>query len=199
MEKKKTTAKKPAAKKEAVKVVKSNEVIVKNQPDYTTVLNRILYALIIISILLALNLCVNLITGTNNNKKSESTITEEENTEYDVSEFEELTTSELAEKVKAGGTQVVYIGRSTCGYCVKFIPTLKQAQKDLGYKTIYVDLTKVTSSDAETLYAYDSFVEENFGYTPMVLVFKDGNFVKGTVGYTEVDEFKSFLKEAGIN
>ena len=199
MEKKKTTAKKPAAKKEAVKDVKSNEVIVKNQPDYTTVLNRILYALIIISILLALNLCVNLITGTNNNKKSESTITEEENTEYDVSEFEELTTSELAEKVKAGGTQVVYIGRSTCGYCVKFIPTLKQAQKDLGYKTIYVDLTKVTSSDAETLYAYDSFVEENFGYTPMVLVFKDGNFVKGTVGYTEVDEFKSFLKEAGIN
>lgn len=199
MEKKKTTAKKPAAKKEAVKVVKNNEVIVKNQPDYTTVLNRILYALIIISILLALNLCVNLITGTNNNKKSESTITEEENTEYDVSEFEELTTSELAEKVKAGGTQVVYIGRSTCGYCVKFIPTLKQAQKDLGYKTIYVDLTKVTSSDAETLYAYDSFVEENFGYTPMVLVFKDGNFVKGTVGYTEVDEFKSFLKEAGIN
>lgn len=199
MEKKKTTAKKPAAKKEAVKVVKNNEVIVKNQPDYTTVLNRILYALIIISILLALNLCVNLITGTNNNKKSDSTITEEENTEYDVSEFEELTTSELAEKVKAGGTQVVYIGRSTCGYCVKFIPTLKQAQKDLGYKTIYVDLTKVTSSDAETLYAYDSFVEENFGYTPMVLVFKDGNFVKGTVGYTEVDEFKSFLKEAGIN
>ena len=199
MEKKKTTTKKPAAKKEAVKVVKSNEVIVKNQPDYTTVLNRILYALIIISILLALNLCVNLITGTNNNKKSDSTITEEKNTEYDVSEFEELTTSELAEKVKAGGTQVVYIGRSTCGYCVKFIPTLKQAQKDLGYKTIYVDLTKVTSSDAETLYAYDSFVEENFGYTPMVLVFKDGNFVKGTVGYTEVDEFKSFLKEAGIN
>ncbi len=191
MEKKKTT-KKPAVKKETVK----KEVV--KQPDYTVILNRILYALIVIGVLLALNLCVNLINGTKNTNNSKTTTEEEELGEYDVSQFEELTVSELDEKIKAGGTQVVYIGRSTCGYCVKFVPVLKEAQNDLGYKTIYVDLTQVSSSDAETLYGYDSFVEENFGYTPMVLVFKDGNFVKGTVGYTELDELKSFLKEAGI-
>lgn len=201
MEKAKKT--KAATKKEAVKkeVVSSNEVTIKNQVDYTLVLNRILYALVVIGVLLALNLCVNLIANTknNNNTNTKKAATEEtENADYDVSDFETLTTSELDTKIKAGGTQVVYIGRSTCGYCVKFLPILKQTQKDLGYKTIYVNLEEVTSSDAETLYAYDSYVEENFGYTPMVLVFRDGSFVKGWVGYTEIDEFKSFLKEAGI-
>ena len=199
MEKAKKT--KAASKKATVKteVVKTNEVIVKNQADYTIVLNRILYALTVIGILLALNLVVNLVKNNNTNNTKEETPTEEtENTEYDVSEFDELTTSELDEKIKAGGTQVVYIGRPTCGYCVKFVPVMKQVQKDLDYKTIYVDLEKMSSSDAELLYAYDSYIEENFGYTPMVLVFRDGAFVKGTVGYTEAEEFKSFLNEAGI-
>lgn len=199
MEKAKKT--KAASKKATVKteVVKTNEVIVKNQADYTIVLNRILYALTVIGILLALNLVVNLVKNNNTNNTKEETPTEEtENTEYDVSEFDELTTSELDEKIKAGGTQVVYIGRPTCGYCVKFVPVMKQVQKDLNYKTIYVDLEKMSSSDAELLYAYDSYIEENFGYTPMVLVFRDGAFVKGTVGYTEAEEFKSFLNEAGI-
>ncbi len=184
--KKKTTTKKPAAKKETVKkeAIKNNKVIVKNQPDYTTILNRILYALIVIGILLALNLCVNLINGTKKNENTATTQKEEEDIDYDVSEFETLTTTELVEKIKAGGTQVVYIGRSTCGYCVKFLPIMKQAQADLGYKTIYVNLEEMTSSDAETLYEYNSYIEENFGYTPMVLVFRDGSFVKGSLNHS---------------
>ena len=201
---KKTKATKNAAKKETVKKeVKTNEVVVKNQPDYTLVLNRILYALVVIGILLALNLCVNLISGSKNSTKSETENKKENNqqeevADYDVSEFDTLTTSELDEKIKAGGTQVVYIGRSTCGYCVKFVPVMKEVQSELGFKTIYVDLEQMSSDDAETLYAYDDYIKENFGYTPMVLVFRDGSFVKGTVGYTEADGYKDFLSEAGI-
>lgn len=176
--------------------IKNDEVIVKNQVNYTDVLNKIFYVLVIIAVILGLNLIVNIVKSSdtvNNNTTEELT-----SADYDVSEFETLTTTEAAEKISKGGTQVVYIGRSNCGYCVKFIPTLKQAQKDLGYKTIYIDLNEVTSSDQEKLIAYDSYVEENFGYTPMVLVFKDGKYVDGWVGYTEVAEFESFLADAGI-
>ena len=200
MEKKKTT-KKPAAKKEVVKKeVINNEVTVKNQVDYTNLLSKIFYALVVIGVLLALNLCVNLIVNSksNSNSTTKKTTTTTEDGEYDVSEFETLTTSELIDKIKDGGTQVVYIGRSTCGYCVKFLPIMKEAQNDLGFKTIYVNLEEISEDDANTLYEYDSFIEENFGYTPMVLVFKDGKFVKGTVGYTELDEYESFLKSVGI-
>lgn len=201
---KKVKATKTAVKKEAVKKeAKSNEVVVTNQPDYSLVLNRILYALVVIGILLALNLCVNLISGSKNNNKAESGNKEENNqqeevADYDVSEFDTLTTTELDEKIKAGGTQVVYIGRSTCGYCVKFVPVMKEVQKDLDFKTIYVDLEQMSNDDAETLFAYDDYIKENFGYTPMVLVFRDGSFVKGTVGYTEAEDYTAFLNEAGI-
>lgn len=188
---------KKATKKTTVKkeVIKNEEVIVKNQIDYTNVLNKIFYALMAIAVILGINLIVNIVT----NADTVSTkVTEEENAEYDVSEFETLTTTDAAKKIEDGGTQVVYIGRSNCGYCVKFLPVLKQAQEDLGYKTIYIDLNEVTVDDQEKLIAYDSYVEENFGYTPMVLVFKNGKYVDGWVGYTEIEEFKSFLADAGI-
>lgn len=188
---------KKATKKTTVKkeVIKNEEVVIKNQIDYTNALNKIFYALIVIAVILGINLIVNIVT----NADTVSTkVTEEENAEYDVSEFETLTTTDAAKKIEDGGTQVVYIGRSNCGYCVKFLPVLKQAQEDLGYKTIYIDLNEVTVDDQEKLIAYDSYVEENFGYTPMVLVFKNGKYVDGWVGYTEVEEFKSFLADAGI-
>lgn len=189
---------KKATKKTTVKkeVIKNEEVIVKNQIDYTNVLNKIFYALIVITVILGLNLVLNVVTNADTISTSKEET--EENAEYDVSEFETLTTTDVAKKIEEGGTQVVYIGRENCGYCVQFIPVLKQAQKDLGYKTIYIDLNEVTVDDQEKLVAYDSYVEENFGYTPMVLVFKDGKYVDGWVGYTEIEQFKSFLAEAGI-
>ena len=188
---------KKATKKTTVKkeVVKNEEVIVKNQIDYTNVLNKIFYALMAIAIILGVNLIVNIVT---NADTVSNEVVEEENVNYDVSEFEVLSTTDAAKKIEEGGTHVVYIGRENCGYCVQFIPVLQQAQKDLGYKTIYIDLNEVTADDQEKLIAYDSYVEENFGYTPMVLVFKDGKYADGWVGYTEVEEFKSFLAEAGI-
>ena len=188
---------KKATKKTTVKkeVIKNEEVIVKNQIDYTNSLNKIFYALIVIAVILGLNLIINIVTNADVVSKE---VTEEENVNYDVSEFETLTTTDAVKKISDGGTQVVYIGRANCGYCVKFIPVLQEAQKDLGYKTIYIDLNEVTVDDQEKLIAYDSYVEENFGYTPMVLVFKDGKYVDGWVGYTEIEQFKSFLAEAGI-
>lgn len=188
----KKTAKKTTVKKE---IIKNEEVIVKNQIDYTNVLNKIFYALIAIVVILGINLVINIVTNADTISVETN---EEENSDYDVSEFEILSTTETIDKIDKGGTQVVYIGRANCGYCVKFIPVLQQAQKDLGYKTIYIDLNEVTVDDQEKLVAYDSYVEENFGYTPMVLVFKDGKYADGWVGYTEIDEFKSFLAEAGI-
>ena len=187
----KKTTKKTTVKKE---VIKNEEVIVKNQIDYTNILNRIFCALIVIAVILGLNLILSVVTNIDTSSKE----VVEENVDYDVSEFETLSTTDATKKIEEGGTQVVYIGRANCGYCVQFIPVLKQAQKDLGYKTIYIDLNEVTVDDQEKLVAYDSYVEENFGYTPMVLVFKDGKYADGWVGYTEIEEFKSFLADAGI-
>lgn len=175
---------------------KKDEVVIKNQIDYTNILLKIFYCLVVIAVILGLNLIVNIVKSSNN---SNTTTTEETvNTDYDVSDFETLSTTDTINKINEGGTQVIYIGRATCGYCVKFLPMMKQAQEDLGFKTIYINLEEVTTEDQEKLIAYDSYIEENFGYTPMVLVFKDGKYVDGWVGYAEIDTYKSFLAEAGI-
>ena len=121
---------KKATKKTTVKkeVIKNEEVIVKNQIDYTNVLNKIFYALMAIAIILGVNLIVNIVT---NADTVSNEVVEEENVNYDVSEFEVLSTTDAAKKIEEGGTHVVYIGRENCGYCVQFIPVLQQAQKEV--------------------------------------------------------------------
>ena len=124
----------------------------KAQDNYTEILTKIFYVLIAIAVLVAANLFVNIIK---NGSTTKADATEEETdttSEYDVSMFTEKTTTEAVESIKKGDTEVVYIGRSTCGYCVKFLPILQQAQKEYGYTTTYIDLTKMTSDDQTTFY-----------------------------------------------
>lgn len=200
MEKAKTkkTNTKPAKKTTAVKeVVKKNEeVIVKNQIDYKGELNRIFIVLIVIAVLLFVSLVVNVFVKNNNSTSNETTT--QENTAYDVSKFDEKTVDEALAQIKKGKTEVVYIGRPSCGYCVKFVPILKSVQEELGFKHIYINLESISSEDSTKLTELDSYISDNFGYTPMVLVFKNGKFVKGTVGYTEADTYKQFLNDQGI-
>ena len=166
----------------------------------TEILNRIFYCLIAIIAILAFIL-VAIVVKTNSTSTTDATTTEteEETGEYDVSMFETLTTSEALEKISDGGKYLVYVGRSTCGYCVKFLPNLQQAQEEYGYTTIYINLEEMTSDDQENILSVDKddYIKENLGYTPMVLVFENGKLSNGTVGYTEYDEFASFLEENG--
>ena len=200
MEKTKKTNTKPAKKSTTVKeVVKaSDEVTVKNQIDYTKLLNKIYIVLVVIAVILFISLIVNIFVKSSNNNSKTTTEETETNESYDVSEFNEMTVDEFLTKMKKGKTEVVYIGRPTCGYCVKFVPIMKEVQKDLGFKHNYIDLEKISQEDSTKLTELDSYIADNFGYTPMILVFKDGKFVNGTVGYTEADSYKSFLNEQGI-
>lgn len=124
----------------------------------------------------------------------------EENTEYDVSMFDAISGSDFIKlfKDKKSGVNVIYLGRSTCHYCVQFLPTLQKAQKELGYTTKYLDVTTVSESDASTISGLNDFLTENYGSTPLVVVTKNGKFVNGWVGYGEYDDFVSFLNKAGI-
>lgn len=206
-EKKKTTVKKPVKKvvKEEVKKVESkiNKEIEKVEfpKDYTKILNKIFYTTLAIAIILGLMLIVNIVKDNSNSSSTSGTEETETTGEYDVSMFTELTTSDAVKRIKKGNTEVVYIGRSTCGYCVQFLPNLQQAQKEYGYDTVYIDLEKVTEDDKNSLLTLDNsenYISENFGYTPMVLIFKDGKLSNGWVGYAEYNTFAQFLETNGF-
>ena len=152
----------------------------------------------------------------NNTNSTNNTQSQDETSEYDVSMFEELSTTDAIAKIKKGDKVLVYIGRSNCGYCVQFLPNLQKAQKEFGYKTVYVDLTKVSGTDQEEwakfggaakLYDETCVDPENatienkcgkLGLTPQVLVFEKGKLKADWTGYSEYEQFASFLEENGF-
>ena len=135
-------------------------------------------------------------TGTTNNGGTEIA-------EYDTSMFEEITVDQFKELYNGSEKSVIYIGRAGCGYCVKFLPVLQQAQKEFGYTTYYYDIDNISEEDYNTIVGLNDYLYENFGYTPMVLVVQNGKIVsaddsgEGWIGYNEYDAFKEYLEKLG--
>lgn len=168
-------------------------------------LKQIRNILIIIAIILLVNVIVtgmnnnnNLSSGSGTSGESSETTDTSDTTEYDVSAFTEVTVDEMFTKVNTTGYQVIYIGRSGCGYCRMFIPALKEAQTKFKYTTLYIDLDKVTSDGATKMKAISDELNEKFGYTPMVIVYKDGKYQNMRVGYSEYSSLESFLTGLGM-
>lgn len=182
------------------------------ETEIKVLLNKILVLLYIICALFVVNIVINIVevnySVSNMSKKvDETNNNEDEVPEYDVSEFSEVDYSGLKDVINKKGTQVIYIGRETCGYCAMFIPIMKEAQEEYGFKTYYFDITRVfnytnNSVVDQTAYndlsEYNDFFKENFLATPMVVIFKDGKFVNGTMGYQEYNAYKAFLEDNGI-
>lgn len=168
--------------------------------EETKLLKKILACVYVIIALLAIDTIILFVTNVDISTESKTKTTENTGSEeYDVSMMDTIDMDELMKTFDSKKTQVVYFGRSTCGYCVKFLPSLQKAQKEYGYKTKYVDITTV--NDTSELMKKDNeekFLEQNYGATPMVILVKDGKMVDTWVGYSEYDEFAQFLEKNGF-
>lgn len=165
-------------------------------------LNKIKNALYAIMALLMINIFVTIIVNGDPKEEetdtTDQTIVQNQEAEYDVSMFETIDTEGLKEAFDSEEAQVVYFGRATCSYCVQFIPVLTQAQEEFGYTTLYVDVSTVDEDAAEEIKGLDSFLEENYGTTPLTIIVKDGELVEGYVGYAEYEDFSKFLTDNGV-
>lgn len=138
-----------------------------------------------------------------NSNNGEKTNTGNDENEYDVSMFTEISAEELVNLYYGEEKSLIYIGRPTCGYCVAFLPSLQQAQKDFGYQTYYYDISNVTDDQYNAITGLNDFMANNFGYTPMVIVVQGGQILsadgsgEGWVGYAEYDAFRSYLEALG--
>lgn len=177
------------------------------------VLKRILVCLYVIIGILAVDTIINL---SKNIKftKSESTATDTNNEgigDYDISKFDEISAKDIESKSK-DKTIVVYIGRETCGYCVKFIPVLQEVQEKNNFTTQYIDIAKIIDYNTGNISDQDSYdilsnmdtvedqasVMQEFGATPMTLIIKDNKIIDSVVGYVEADALTSLVEENGL-
>lgn len=166
--------------------------------------------LMLLLILIVLVVAVSKMYTSNNNGENASNETEY-NTDYDISMFKEINASDLKNETK-GKLSIVYIGRSTCGWCSAFLPNLWDAQEKYGYTTLYIDIAKIIdfenggildqgSYDTMTKLTgngYEEYVSKNFGSTPMILIMKDNKIVGAQTGYSEYSDFEKVLTNAGI-
>lgn len=191
----------------------------KENINYTIILNKIFTVLVVIAIILGVNLLFTMISLTNGGSSSDnsgnnSTSGTQTSSDYDVSDFDTLTLAQVLKLFDSKDTSVLYLGRSSCSACVSFLPTLKSVQKDLGFKTKYLDITTVDTSSSD----YSTFISkltkeievnangtkstgkisEFYGYTPMVIIIKDGKAVNASVGALSESNFKKFLSSNGI-
>lgn len=200
-----------------------------DEPKDVTVmdmLNRIVVCLIVIAIILAINTTVlifknndssssNNDTKTTNNPSSTESSSNGQPSNYDVSMMEELDLSKALDLFNdKDKTYVLYIGRPDCSACVSYLPTLQEAQENLGYKTQYLNLNNVDSkSDDYTKFINKLSVKytmtvsgeeqtETFGkwmgYTPMTIIIKNGKMVDGEIGAISYSTLTSLLKNNGI-
>lgn len=192
----------------------------KENINYTIILNKIFTVLVVIAIILGVNLLFTMISLTNgesgsgSNNSGNSSTSGTQTSDYDVSDFDALTLAQVLKLFDSKDTSVLYLGRSSCSACVSFLPTLKSVQKDLGFKTKYLDITTVDTSSSD----YNTFISkltkeievnangtkstgkisEFYGYTPMVIIIKDGKAANASVGALSEANFKKFLSSNGI-
>ena len=172
--------------------------------ENTKLLQKILKCVYVIIALLAINTIILLASNvkiTADKEKTEQKEEETVNSDYDVSMMDTINMDKLIDLFDSKNTQVIYLGRSTCGYCIQFLPVLQQAQKDYDYTTKYFDITTAEDGDVARLLKYDNdekFLNENYGATPMVLLVKDGKLKDTWVGYSDYDEFAQFLEKNGF-
>lgn len=182
-------------------------------------LNKIYTMLIIVLVISIMSLLIGLVNysntkgNTTNNNSSTSTNNGSSTSDYDVSMFNAVSVSDILKFLGTSNkeTHILYLGRSTCSACVAFLPNLQATQKEMNFTTDYLDITTVdTTSDdykkfsnllskeiTQTVNGTSETgkISEFYGYTPMIIVVKNGEAVDAIVGSYSKDNLQTFLKK----
>ena len=129
--------------------------------------------------------------------------------EYDVSAFKEIKAQDIKKESK-GKNILIYVGRSSCGYCIQYVPVLKEIQEKYNkYTTYYIDIAKILDfsgtggvldkeADENKQKLDKDFMKSNWGATPLTLVVKDSKLVDSIVGYVPAESLETLVKDNGF-
>lgn len=172
--------------------------------------NKSLIFGIIASIVIVIIILIGVIINYNETHKNDD--------EYDVSMMNEVSVSDILEMFDSKKTYVLYVGRKSCSVCIHMLKDLQDAQKQNNYITQYLDIEKVEFNSEEwqklisklTLQSSQSVKEDgsgekvtetygyfldNYGFTPTIIVIKDGKQEAGHIGKFNDTDFNTWIKE----
>ena len=133
--------------------------------------------------------------------------------EYDVSMFEEIKAEDI-ESLSKGSKLVVFIGRSSCGYCAIFAPVLSDIQDEYNVDIKYIDIAKIINYESATGELLDEESDKilkemsandkgktlmnDYGATPMLLIIENNKIINGQVGYSDFDYVAQLFDTEGF-
>ncbi|MDD2203694.1 MAG: hypothetical protein PHT75_03870 [Bacilli bacterium] len=109
-----------------------------------------------------------------------------------ISVYKKITVKEYLELVKEDEEKFIYIGRPTCGYCIKSEPLTKRISYELDKNIYYINIDEESDSDLELLETETDGIYR--GSTPLFLITKAGAIVDYKEGAGTYDNLNSFFK-----
>ncbi len=187
----------------------------KGEKDYTDILNKIFAGVIIVIALAVVNTVILLSNSKETTTEKKTTKETTEETNYDVSMFNEVDVAGALALFSSKETQLLYIGRPDCSACVAFLPTLQEAQANYGYTTNYLNLNNAVSStvDQKALSSFlgkltkketttisdqkttGTYGKDFWGVTPMLVVIKNGKQVDGLLGAYPYEKVSDLIEK----
>ena len=102
-------------------------------------------------------------------------------------------------KLKEGkGLNFMFIGRETCGYCVKFKDAIKEFHKEYKVDINYIDTDTLNEAAFKKLTATEEYLSSDEWGTPTSFVYYNGNKIDMINGYIDENQLKEKMKTYGM-
>lgn len=110
-------------------------------------------------------------------------------------ELNSISIDKYLEMLKGDETKVIYIGRPTCGHCVKQKPIMENIQFEYDVEINYLNTDELNDDGINQLISSNEYFKDGFG-TPLTLIVKDNEILDKAVGETSkanmVELFKKY-------
>ncbi len=108
----------------------------------------------------------------------------------------EITMDDYRSLLNGEEVSLIYVASPTCGYCAQQEPIMKQLVNEYGVTVNYLNVSNITSDEADELYAaYGEIQEERYEVdgvrTPTILLVQNGKVIDmnlSTISLTELVE-----------
>lgn len=97
--------------------------------------------------------------------------------------------------LKSDDLNIVVIGQTTCGYCIKARPILNKIVKDYGIKINYLNITELSDDDSSKFNSSLEYLSSNEWGTPLTLILKKGEVIDSANGLLDYDGYVKLFKD----
>lgn len=131
----------------------------------------------------------------NNNNRIFGENGESNPADYTIDFLEELSITEILEKINRQESFTLLSSRDSCHTCERYIPILKELFTKYEIDAYYMNRSLYDRDNNEYVLfmSIDERLENHLQYTPYLMVFKDGKLIDELVGSKEKEEVENFI------